>query len=90
VKKQFETFLREKGYSQKTPSGAPSTVYDYSKRVGRVCKWENMTWMELADNISTILVLYGVGGIKEDKGKLSHSAVINALKRFSEFLGKKL
>ena len=34
----FENYLIKEGYSQYTPSGNPSTVYDYCRRVERVCE----------------------------------------------------
>lgn len=86
LEKQFEDYLIEKGYKVETPSGQPSTVYDYIKRINKVCKWENMTWDTLAQNINSIVTKYDIGGSKEDKGAISHNSVINALKRYSEFL----
>ena len=41
IKKQFERYLISKGYSQTTPSGNPSTVYDYIKRIDKICKFEH-------------------------------------------------
>ena len=86
MKKQFEEYLISKGYKQTTPSGQPSTVYDYIKRIDKICEWENMTWVQLSNNVQKILSLYDVGGDKENYGKVSHNAVINALRRFSEFI----
>lgn len=86
MKKQFEEYLINKGYKQTTPSGQPSTVYDYIKRIDRVCEWENMNWEQLADSIQKILCQYDIGGEKENLGKISHNAVINALRRFSDFV----
>lgn len=86
MKKQFEEYLINKGYKQTTPSGQPSTVYDYMKRIDRVCEWENMNWEQLADSIQKILSQYDIGGEKENLGKISHNAVINALRRFSDFV----
>lgn len=77
---------KKKGYSVTTPSGNPSTVYDYAKRINKVCKWENISLMVLADNIASIITLYDIGGAKEEYGLKSNSAVINALRRFQEFL----
>lgn len=86
MNKQFKEYLIKKGYKQITPSGNPSTVYDYIKRIDKVCEWENMTWQQLANNIQEILPQYDTGGKKENLGKQSHNSVINALRRFSEFL----
>ena len=86
MKKQFEVFLINNGYKQITPNGNPSTVYDYIKRIDKICEWENITWAQLADNIHMILPQYDIGGRKQDLGKKSHHAIINALRRFSEFV----
>lgn len=79
-------YLTKQGYSVTNPAGNPSTVYDYAKRIDKVCEWENTTWEGLSQNIGTILAQYDTGGIKEDLGHKSNNAVINALRRFSEFL----
>lgn len=47
-----------------------------------------MTWKQLADNIQDVLPQYDIGGLKEELGNKSHKAVINALKRFSDFVKK--
>lgn len=86
MKKQFEDYLIKQGYAVETPSGKPSTVSDYINRVDKICKIENITWHELSMDISAIILQYDSGGCKESIGKQSHHAVINALKRFSEFL----
>lgn len=86
MKDQFRSYLVKQGYSVTTPTGNPSTVYDYVKRIDRVCEWENTTWTGLARNIDAIVSMYNVSGSKEGFGRKSHYAVINALKRFSEFL----
>ncbi len=89
MKNQYEDYLIKKGYSVTTPSGNPSTVYDYIKRIDRVCLNENMTWNELAGQISMIITQYDIGGSKEELGRKSHNAVINALKRFGDFVDGK-
>lgn len=86
MKDQFEDYLINQGYSVKTPSGNPSTVYDYIKRIDKICKSENLTWSELANTIHTVVIQYDIGGSKEDLGRQSHNAVINALKRFEDFV----
>lgn len=85
-KKQFEEYLISKGYKKTTPSGNPSTVYDYIKRINKVCEWENITWNQLADNIQTVVRKYDIGGEKETLGMISHNSVINALRRFYDFV----
>ena len=86
MRDQFEQFLIRKGYSKETPSGHPSTVYDYLKRIDSVCKEEHYSWGQLAASIDSIVRQYDVGGKKQDIGEKSHRAVINALKQFQEFV----
>jgi len=87
MEEQFRAFLVASGYREFTPSGNPSTVYDYVKRVNKVCEWESCTWEQLACRIGTLARDYDTGGIKEELGNKSHRAVINALLRFQEFVG---
>ena len=86
MKKGFENFLAKQGYKLTTPGRKPSTVYDYLKRIDKVCEWESTSWEGLANSIGVIVKIYDVGGEKEDFGKKSHRAVINALKRYQEYI----
>ena len=86
MKAQFEQYLVKAGYSKVTPSGHPSTVYDYLKRIEKVCEWEQISWEELSDKIGNIVRVYDRGGEKEEFGNKSHRAVINALKSFEMFV----
>ncbi len=86
MKERFKAYLKKKGYAEYTPSGKPSTVYDYIKRIDRICKIENYSWQRLTDNIDCIIDLYDSNGEKADIGNKSHRAFINALKRFQEFI----
>lgn len=90
MKNNFENYLISQGYSQKTPNGNPSTVYDYIKRIDKVCEYEKTSWEMLAQHIATTVREYDIGGIKQELGDQSHRAVINALKRFEEFVKLKL
>ena len=83
---KFEEYLEKRGYSKLTPSGLPSTVYDYKKRVLKICKREGINIESLAKNISSYISKYDTYGIDFEYGKKSNSAYINALKRFEEFL----
>lgn len=86
MKDKFKQWLASKGYSLETPRGKPSTVYDYAKRIDRVCHCENMTWPALAADIERIIKEYNTGGVKAENGNKSHRAVINALLQFKYFL----
>ena len=88
MKDKFKQWLANKGYSLETPSGKPSTVYDYAKRIDKVCQWESMVGSELAANIERIINEYNTGGVKSERGDMSRRAVINALLRFKEFLSE--
>ena len=82
---RFKEYLILQGYKTVTPSGKPSTVSDYLKRIDKVCEYEHMTYEVLASNIDYIVSEYDVGGPKEALGKVSHNSVINALRRLQEF-----
>lgn len=84
MKERFKAYLMSRGYSEITPSGKPSTVYDYMKRIDHVCAWENIDWATLKSRIDVVVKQYDCGGEKEIWGNKSHRAVINALYRFQE------
>lgn len=88
MRKEYHDYLIAQGYKLKTPSGNPSTVYDYQKRIDKVCEWEKCSWETLAKNIDKIVVIYDIGGDKENFGNSSHRSVINALKQFKKFVQK--
>lgn len=81
----FKSYLIQQGYSEYTPSGNPSTVYDYVKRVEKICERERISIKQLADNISFYVEKYDTFGSEAEFGKKSHNAFISALKRFEEF-----
>ncbi len=86
LKEQFQYWLKIKGYSEYTPKGLPSTVYDYPKRIEYIIWYEKLkSWQDVVININRLLKEYDENGIKSEIGKKSHSAVINALRRFNEF-----
>lgn len=87
---KFKNYLIKKGYSEYTPSGHPSTVYDYGKRIERICKREGVPIEELAENISVYVEKYDTHGNEADFGKRSNNAYISALKRFKQFKKAKL
>lgn len=86
LREQFYQFLLKEGFSDKTPSGNPSTTYDYLKRIDFVCENESLNWESLAQNIDTILNDYGATGIKAELGAKSHNAVFSALKQYKLFV----
>ena len=82
----FKDYLVSIGYSEFTPSGNPSTAYDYVKRVDKICKRENITVSNMSKNIDHYIEKYGPTGFESEFGKKSHNAYINALRRFEEFI----
>jgi hypothetical protein len=87
---KFEKYLVQKGYSQFTPSGHPSTTYDYAKnRIPKICERERISVEQLAGNVRHYVEKYDDGSSESKFGKKSHSAFINALKRFEEFVNSK-
>ena len=87
VETAYEAYLIDAGYETQTPSGAPSTVYSYSGAISKnVLDEEHITWQTLADDIDNIIKKYDVGGSKEHIGAKSNKTVINALRRFKEFV----
>ena len=82
----FKSYLIRCGYAEYTPSGLPSTAYDYVGRIKKILEWESMTLSELNQNIDKLCHEYDIGGIKQELGDNSHRAVINALKRYREYL----
>ena len=87
IETAFEAYLISAGYKTETPSGHPSTVYSYSGAIERhVLENEHITWDVLRADIDNIVKKYDVGGIFEHIGAKQHSTVIDALKRFNEFV----
>ena len=82
----FKKYLIKQGYKEYTPSGNPSTVYQYIKGIDTVCDMEGLNWKGIAKNIDDIIKWYDCGGEKEEFGNKGHRSVINALYRYAEFL----
>lgn len=63
IKVHFQSWLKEKGCQEKTSKGRPSTIYEYIKRIDRLCDklYNNHTskeWEILAANIESVLICY--------------------------------
>lgn len=82
----FRKYLVEKGYKEYTPSGLESTVGQYIDAVEKVLEEERMSIEEFNRRINEICCLYDIGGAKESIGERGHRTVINALKRYREFI----
>ena len=83
---KFENYLIKQGYSVSTPSGKPSTVYDYIKRIETICERENISINTLSNNIDNYVEKYGPLGNEAEFGKKSHNSYISALKKFKDYL----
>ena len=86
IEKDFEIYLIKSGYSVETPMGNPSTVYTYINAINTVLEEERLTHSALVNNIGTVLPIYDTNGPKEDIGNKSNKVIINALRRFDDFI----
>lgn len=75
----FYTYLTNKKYAE-------NTKRQYTYYVKRVAEWENIDLKDLAEQIDVIRPKYDKGGIFQDRGQIGKATVINALKRFSEYV----
>ena len=82
----FRKYLIDKGYKEFTASGLDSTVGQYITAVGMVFEEERLSVEEFNRRINEICFLYDIGGAKESIGERGHRTVINALKRYREFI----
>ena len=85
IQEEFYAYLIDSGYTERTKSGNPGTVYSYKNAVDKVCNWENCSWDELADKIDKVVNEYSPGGIKANFGRQSHNTVINGLRAYGRF-----
>ena len=64
----------------------PKVVFGYARAVEKVLEEERMSIEEFNRRINEICCLYDIGGAKERLGERGHRTVINALKRYREFI----
>ena len=84
---KFKDYLINKGYSSSKPSAPTrSTVNDYCYWIARICRDEDISINELSININKYISMYDKGGPKEKVGNKSHSTLMNALRRFKEYI----
>ena len=88
--KDFETFMLKNGYSAKTENDTKSTVYSYVNSVKSVMSDEGLDWTSLVKQISSIASVYDIGGAKEEIGDRGNRTVINALRRFENFVNNSM
>jgi hypothetical protein len=86
IQVDYENYLESQGYPVVGKTGNDSTVHAYSRAVRTVVENEGITWYDLAKAINKIIPKYDTGGKYERIGNKSNKTVINALKRFAEFI----
>ena len=83
----FEYFLLKKEYSELSEKGNESTVYDYSKRVMRICKQEGFASLdEFLPSLKDLITEIDNGVDKTKKGTLIDKNDKSALRKFYEFI----
>lgn len=86
-KEGYMQYLKNEMYKQWTGSGYPSTIYQYASSVEKVMKQEGInTYLDLPDRIQELCKKYGPEGPRGLYGAQGHNTVINALRRFMEYL----
>ena len=86
IQEQYEMYLEAAGYPVVGISGNVSTVPQYSRAVEKVVEREGLNWNQLKNDIDNIVKKYDKNGSEEDYGNRGNKTVINALKRFGEFV----
>ena len=86
MRKQYEQFLVQHGYSARTGKLQKSTIANYLSALSLAAHLENMTLEQLAANIDTITIAYSQGGPKAETGKLRSRALRSSLVQFSRFV----
>lgn len=84
----YEKYLIAEGYRLVGISGKRSTVGQYVDSVENVLTQEGISWDTLKGDIENIVSKYDEGGTMSWFGAKGNCTVINALKRFAEFVGK--
>ena len=86
IQTQYEAYLEAAGYPVFGINGNLSTVPQYSRAVEKVVEREGLSWSQLSNDIANIVQKYDKDGAEEDFGNRGNKTVINALKRFQEFV----
>ena len=88
MKKTYEMWLEQKGYSYFTPEGRPSTIYDYLRGLKKVCREEKLSIEGVARRIDSLVVVYQQGGKKSSIGRTISRSVRSSLKQFANFVNE--
>ena len=86
IQERYEMYLEAAGYAVIGVNGSASTVPQYSSAVEKVLEREGLSWNQLKNDIDNIVKKYDKNGAEEDYGNRGNKTVINALKRFQEFV----
>lgn len=82
----YSKYLHDKGYSDFSDVGNPSTTHNYPNRVDKICRDEGyLNWDDFAQNLNEIIKKYSPGGEKAEYGQQSNGSNLKALKLFLEF-----
>ncbi|MBR5966621.1 MAG: hypothetical protein IK015_10950 [Treponema sp.] len=82
----FSKFLHDKGYSDVTKRGNPSTTYDYPSRINRICEREKFSnWDDFGEHIFEIFEKYSPNGAEAEYGNQSNGSNLKALELFKDF-----
>ena len=77
---KYKSWLGQKGYKF-------STINQYYWGINQIVNEEQyFSWQEVVNNINKLMVDYNTFGSKGHIGEMGHKSVINALRRFKEFL----
>lgn len=84
----YSKYLRDKGYSEFSESGNPSTTYNYPSRVDKICRKEGFSNRDdFGEHIFEIIEKYSPNGVEAEYGNQSNGSNLKALKLFLEFYG---
>ena len=86
MKEKLREYLVRNHYREYTKKGVPSTIDKYVNSVDEVCCREELTWEEAAFCIDDLVSDYEKGGKNEAFGNRSNSTVINALKKYRDYI----
>lgn len=86
MKEKFREYLVQNHYREYTGNGVPSTIDKYVNSVNKVCCREGLTWEEAAYCIDDLVSDYDKGGKNEEFGNNSNRTVINALKKYRDYI----
>lgn len=63
LKQDFRNWLKEQGYAEETSTGRQGTIYEYCRRIDKICNilysgFDVQPWQQLTENIYPVLGLY--------------------------------